>query len=1143
MDFPCHWASSRTRHRRPWVQPAVERLEQRRLLSAAVDASASAGTLATADLNGDGRPDLVELGPGSVVSVQLNTGRPKTVGGSNFAPPVRYGLDGTPSTIAVGDFTANGKLDLAIVLTSGPGGIDVLLGNGDGTFQPARRVDIATSPYYNALAIAEVTGDGHPDLVLASGYGASSSVVIIPGDGDGTFGKVEAPYTVCPGDSVAVGDFNGDRLPDLVVSQGGAEPDTSGTVSVWINQGSGKFAQSYSAAAGQTFGMRIVVGDFTGGGKDDFALCTSNLSDGPWTFLNYNSIAVFLGNGDGTFRQQISANVGTYASQLILTDLNGDGKPDLMVSDSTGTDVLRGQGDGTFVPLVDYKTSLFQFGPPAVTGLAAADFNGDGRIDVAEALPRPTGTAGQTLSFVVLEGKGDGTLAAIPATPIQVTAFAPSSLAQGDFNGDGRSDFVVVARTVVNGAVTGALAIELAQADGSYGPPRLLPVDLAYNASVAVGDFNGDGKRDIAVNNDGTLDVLLGRGNGTFEAPIVRPLSAVAWGGVQFNVADLNDDGKSDLVLFNEWHDKLLVLQTDSQGTLQYAQTFAVPLRGAGYNVEVLPINAEGRDDIALTPRNQSSVILIESDPENGTLRAQTITLAAGDVPVGFLTGDVSHDGLFDIVILDDVRGTIPVLISRSDGSFGTPTYYHVRDAEPLAIGDLNGDGNPDIVLGVGLGSISVLHGRGNGTFDPATSIPAAGYTVPDHYLYGGMEAAVLDVPGQSRPDLLTFGYAYPLTIHIDYGDGTFPVSITPPGNFGTPYVQATNSGAPGAPSLLVDGSIGLTPSDLNPGTFNDVAVSAYSQVTFSGTLARFWPSQFLSTPSILTKPSPSGYSAVIDWGDGTTLAGTIVASGPAGWFSVTGSHRYSKAGSFQVRVYLDPVSLLQGQVTIVDQVTVTNAPIAAAGRTVSATEGLAFSDAALAQFTDPGHGSRRTAPVTIDWGDGTTTSGTIQPVAPGQNIFTVYGSHTYAVPGTSTIKVTFVDDLGRTATAIATAEINALPFVVTGTWTSPPSSGEGAAQSDHPLFRGTSDPGSTVRLYAQNARTRRSIPLGTTLADAQGQWALTGPVLPAGSYRVIAKAIDRPGLFTARAVLRSATGSNALVITTAPSVLTSGSP
>ena len=222
MIIPTGRAIARPRKQRTRFQPQGDRLEQRTLLSTATSASASAGTLAVADVNGDGRPDLVELGPGNTVSIQLNTGPPKLPGGSTFAPPTTYAAAGTPSSVAIADLDGNGTLDLAVSLSTGTGGIAILLGNGDGTFQPTQNVADPAGEFVNDVAIADFNGDGLSDLVVATGSGAQASVTVIPGGGDGTFGKTSVPYTVSTGDTVAVGDFNGDGHPDLVISLGRA---------------------------------------------------------------------------------------------------------------------------------------------------------------------------------------------------------------------------------------------------------------------------------------------------------------------------------------------------------------------------------------------------------------------------------------------------------------------------------------------------------------------------------------------------------------------------------------------------------------------------------------------------------------------------------------------------------------------------------------------------------------------------------------------------------------------------------------------------------------------------------------------------------------------------------------------------------
>src|SRR6266699_3917489 len=292
-----------------------------------------------------------------------------------FNPQTEYvaGSKNGPSGMAVGDFNGDGKLDLAVV-NFGDWNIYVLLGNGDGTFQAARSVYFASGggfPWY--VVTADFNGDGKLDLAV-SNYGDNSFSVLL-GNGDGTF---QPPRTLPIGTHpalVAVGDFNGDGKPDLAVADYGCPLDCtsspSNTVTVLLGNGNGTFLPGPSLTVGNG-PAGVAVGDFNGDGKPDLAVAN----------LNDNTLSILLGNGDGTFQApQTFAGVGTKPYFVAVGDFNRDGKPDLVITNHLGNTVtvLLGNGDGTFQPA---QTFLVDSDPVYAT---VGDFNGDGVQDLAVA--------------------------------------------------------------------------------------------------------------------------------------------------------------------------------------------------------------------------------------------------------------------------------------------------------------------------------------------------------------------------------------------------------------------------------------------------------------------------------------------------------------------------------------------------------------------------------------------------------------------------------------------------------------------------------------------------------------------------------------------------------------------------------------
>ncbi len=338
-----------------------------------------------------------------------------------------------PLGIAVGDFNEDGNADLAIAA-----GVKLFafLGNGDGTFAPALNsplrvpsppYDDFASPYVGPITAADFNRSGH--LGLATGLIANEAAVILVGHGDGTFAPSSASFAnafAMPINALDAADFNADGNLDLAIVNGVGYESL-----VALGYGNGAFNTAGFLPDSQGFSVGAVAGDFNGDGKLDVIVENSGVfAKGG---AQGSGVTVWLGNGDGTFTLATGSpiSVGSNLSAVVTADFNGDGKLDLAVTDSGGNAViiLLGNGDGTFRPGATIPVGN---NPDAIV---AGDFNNDGKLDLAVA-----NYADGTITLLL--GNGDGTFTQATGSPY-VVGKGPYQIAAADFNGDGKLDLAV----------------------------------------------------------------------------------------------------------------------------------------------------------------------------------------------------------------------------------------------------------------------------------------------------------------------------------------------------------------------------------------------------------------------------------------------------------------------------------------------------------------------------------------------------------------------------------------------------------------------------------------------------------------------------------------------------------------------------
>lgn len=319
-------------------------------------------SIATGDLNGDGKADFV-LPSGTAFDGYLSIFYGDGAGG--FTGPTKLTTADYPHDVAVGDFNGDGSPDLAVIDSSRVG-VEVRLNNGDGTFAAPVYYMVEDSPA--RVVTGDFNQDGNLDLAVTDF--ASNKIDVLLGTGSGTFNlPIKSTVTTASG-GVVVGDFTEDGIPDLAISDYATE-----SLSILRGDGTGHFALANTYGLGGN-GSRVVAADFNHDGHQDLAVGVYNI------FPN-NHIALYLGNGDGSFGAGQSILVSD-PQALLAADLNADGNVDLTTATFSSQTVLFlvGEGTGSFRPP---KQFTVRGRNPDPFALASADFNGDGRTDVVAA--------------------------------------------------------------------------------------------------------------------------------------------------------------------------------------------------------------------------------------------------------------------------------------------------------------------------------------------------------------------------------------------------------------------------------------------------------------------------------------------------------------------------------------------------------------------------------------------------------------------------------------------------------------------------------------------------------------------------------------------------------------------------------------
>jgi hypothetical protein len=737
--------------------------------------------LSAGDLNGDGKPDIVTGNVGSSdVTVLLNRGDGRSMDSA------AYPLEGTPRSVLVADLDGEGSLDIAAVASaaSGAGAVSVLLNKGAGAFTDQGTRPVGGRPY--SMTFADVDGDGDLDLATADNGCAyclpeePGGVSVLVNDGKGRFLPAVQYARIAFPSFILAADFNADGRIDLAASHGGNfKFSTLVGQGVWVllNRGGGTFGEPYTYEAA---GYTLLAADLDGDGIDDLAVPTLGIWDG--SVYREAGVWVLLNKGDGTFRGAARYPAGAYPFSLAASDLNGDGKLDLLSANERSGDIslLLNTGNGTFGSAVNYPVGI---SPRAVI---AADLDGDRATDVAVATYGTGDFVLRDTSVAVLLNDGQGNLGRAARYGI-LSGYAVSLIAT-DLNGDGRLDLAVANES------SDRVPVMLNEGDGHFST-EAYPSGGYPPLSSAVADLDGDGRLDLAAVHHGCpscdhpvqggLLVALNRGDGSFQENERRTVPGFP---VSMVTADLDGDGKTDIATAGEGpdHSGIVSVLLNAGASFPVAASYRVgPAPGS---LAAADLNGDRKPDLVVTDRGsgQVSVLLNRGDGSFEDPRDHGV----GPFPDSLIATDLDHDGALDLAVADagcascglPIPGGLWVLMNRGDGSFEEAAGY-AMGLFPIGViaVDVDRDGQADLVAlnsscpGCSpaiFATVSVLRNDGKGRFAK----------LGEYRLEADPQTLVAcDLNGDGRIDLAVLLSSGSISLLINGGDGTFQGGPTIP--------------------------------------------------------------------------------------------------------------------------------------------------------------------------------------------------------------------------------------------------------------------------------------------------------------------------------------------------------------------------